>query len=510
MKSGLKPIVLLILDGWGYSEEPKFNAIYQANTPNWDRMWAEYPHTLIGTSGSQVGLPDGQMGNSEVGHLNIGAGRIVYQDLTRVSRAIQDGSFYTNPALTAAVDAACSKGRAVHIFGLLSPGGVHSHEEHIHAMIDMAVNRGCDQVYVHAFLDGRDTPPRSAGPSLELLQQAMEKAGGGRLASMVGRYYAMDRDNRWERVIQAYDLVTGADAAFEAPDAQTALQMAYDRGENDEFVQATRIGGAVQIGDGDSIIFMNFRADRARELTRAFVEPGFDKFERKITPQLAAFATLTPYHEEFKVPVAYAKEEMHNILGEYLAHLDMRQLRLAETEKYAHVTFFFNGGREEPFRGEDRVLIPSPKVATYDLKPEMSSVEVTDVLVTAIEHGQHEVIVCNYANSDMVGHTGDFAAAVKAIEAIDEALGRILSALKSVGGEMILTADHGNAEQMLDPANGQPHTAHTCNLVPLVYVGRRGELREGGALCDIAPTLMYMLGFDQPEEMTGRSLLQLV
>ncbi len=509
MKTGLKPVVLLILDGWGYSENKEFNAIYQADTPNWDKMWAENPHTLIGTSGAQVGLPDGQMGNSEVGHLNIGAGRIVYQELTRISKSIEEGSFFSNPALAGAVDAAKTKGGAVHIFGLLSPGGVHSHEEHIHAMVEMAVQRGCDNVYVHAFLDGRDTPPRSAGPSLERLESAMERSGGGRLATMVGRYYAMDRDNRWERVVKGYDLVTGVDAAYTAPDAQTALQMAYDRGENDEFVQATRIGDVVQIGDGDSIVFMNFRADRARELTRAFVEPKFNKFERKLTPQLAAYVTLTQYHEEFKLPVAYAKEELPNILGEYLAALDMRQLRLAETEKYAHVTFFFNGGREEPFRDEDRVLIPSPKVATYDLQPQMSSVEVTDVLVHAIENGQHELIVCNYANPDMVGHTGDFDAAVLAIEAIDKALGRIARALRSVGGEMIVTADHGNAEQMRDPINGQPHTAHSNNLVPLLYMGRKGRLMEGGALCDIAPTLLYILGLKQPEEMTGRSLLEL-
>ncbi len=509
MKSGLKPVVLLILDGWGYSESKEFNAIYQANTPFWDQLWAEYPHTLIETSGARVGLPDGQMGNSEVGHLNIGAGRIVYQDLTRVSKAIEDGSFYSNPALVGAVDAARSRGGAVHIFGLLSPGGVHSHEEHIHAMVEMAVKAGCDKVYVHAFLDGRDTPPRSAGPSLELLQRAIAKAGGGRLATIVGRYYAMDRDNRWERVAKGYDLVTGAEAPFSAPDAQTALQMAYDRDENDEFVQGTRIGEAVQIEDGDSIVFMNFRADRARELTRAFVEPNFNEFERKITPRLAAYVTLTQYHEEFGVPVAYGKEELNNTLGQYIADLDMRQLRLAETEKYAHVTFFFNGGREEPFRDEDRVLIPSPKVATYDLQPAMSSVALTDVLVEVIGSRQFELIVCNYANPDMVGHTGDFDAAVEAIEAIDQALGRILRALETVGGEMLLTADHGNAEQMRDPANGQPHTAHSNNPVPLVYVGRPGQLMEGGALCDIAPTLLYMLGFEQPAEMTGRTLLKL-
>ncbi len=510
MKSGLKPVVLLILDGWGYSESKEFNAIYSANTPNWDQIWADNTHTLIATSGSRVGLPDGQMGNSEVGHLNLGAGRIVYQDLTRISKAIEDGTFFSNPALVGAVDAARAQAGALHIFGLLSPGGVHSHEEHIHAMVEMAVQRGCDQVYVHAFLDGRDTPPRSAGPSLERLEQAMEKIGGGRLATIVGRYYAMDRDNRWERVSKGYDLVTGAEAPFTAPDAQAALQMAYDRGENDEFVQGTRVGEAIQIKDGDAVVFMNFRADRARELTRAFIEPGFKEFERKLKPQLAAYVTLTQYHEEFDVPVAYGKEELKNILGEYISNMDMRQLRLAETEKYAHVTFFFNGGREDPFPDEDRVLVASPKVATYDLQPTMSSVEVTDILVKAIEGGQHELIICNYANSDMVGHTGDFTAAVLAIEAIDRALGRIIQALKSMGGEMLLTADHGNAEQMRDPESGQPHTAHTSNLVPLVYFGRQGELIEGGALCDIAPTLLYIMGLEQPKEMTGRSLLKLV
>ena len=509
MKSGLKPVVLLILDGWGYSENRGCNAIYSADTPNWDRMWSKNPHTLIETSGAGVGLPDGQMGNSEVGHLNLGAGRIVYQELPRVSLAIEDGSFFTNPALVKAVDAARDGGRAVHIFGLLSPGGVHSHEEHIHAMVRMAVDRGCDRVFVHAFLDGRDTPPKSAGPSLELLQQAMEQAGGGRLATIVGRYYAMDRDNRWDRVIKGYDLITGAVAAFTAPDAQTALQMAYERDETDEFVQGTRIGEAAPIQDGDSVVFMNFRSDRARELTRAFIEPDFDEFERKSTPKLAAYVTLTQYHEEFGVPVAFKPEKLKNILGEYISDLDMRQLRLAETEKYAHVTFFFNGGREEPFPGEDRVLIPSPKVATYDLQPEMSAPQVTNTLVKAIGCGKYELIICNYANPDMVGHTGDFDATVEAIEAIDTALGKIAQALKSVGGELLLTADHGNAEQMRDPKTNQPHTAHTNNPVPLVYIGREGRLLDNGALCDIAPTLLYMLGLEQPAEMTGRTLLNL-
>ncbi len=509
MKSGLKPVVLLILDGWGYSENREFNAIYSADTPNWDRLWSDCPRTLIGTAGSKVGLPDGQMGNSEVGHLNLGAGRIVYQDLTRVSKAIEDGSFFTNPALVHAVDTARDGNGALHIFGLLSPGGVHSHEEHIHALVRMAVQGGCDKVYVHAFLDGRDTPPKSAGSSLELLQQALQQAGGGRLATIVGRYYAMDRDNRWERVSKGYDLVTGAEAAFTAPDAQSALEQAYVRGETDEFVQGTRIGEAVSIEDGDSVVFMNFRSDRARELTRAFTEPGFAEFERKVHPQLGAYVTLTQYHEDFELPVAFGPEQLQNILAEYISHQDMRQLRLAETEKYAHVTFFFNGGREEPFPGEERVLITSPKVATYDLQPEMSSVEVTDNLVRAIEGGEHELIICNYANPDMVGHTGEFDAAVQAIEAIDKALGRIVAALHSVAGEMLITADHGNAEQMYDPNTGQPHTAHSTNQVPLVYVGREGELLEDGALCDIAPTLLHILGLEQPVEMSGRNLLKL-
>jgi len=510
MKSGLKPVVLLILDGWGYSEDQNANAIHSADTPNWDRLWGEHPHTLIGTSGAKVGLPDGQMGNSEVGHLNLGAGRIVYQDLTRISKAIQEGSFFHNPALKQAVDSARDGNGAVHIFGLLSPGGVHSHEEHIHAMVRMALQGGCNKIYVHAFLDGRDTPPQSAGPSLELLEQVLEQAGGGRLATIVGRYYAMDRDNRWDRVVKGYDLVTGADAAFGAPDASSALEMAYARGETDELVQGTRIGEAVSMQDGDSVVFMNFRSDRARELTRAFIEPDFSEFERKLAPKLSAYVTLTQYHEGFTAQVAFGPEQLSNILAEYISNLDMRQLRLAETEKYAHVTFFFNGGRDDPFPGEERVLIASPQVATYDLQPEMSSVEVTDTLVRAIEGGEFELIICNYANPDMVGHTGNFEAAVQAVGAIDKALGRIMQALRSVAGEMLITADHGNAEYMFDPDTGQPHTAHSNNPVPLVYVGREAELQEDGALCDIAPTLLYMLGLEQPAEMTGRTLLKLL
>ncbi len=509
MKATAKPAILLVLDGWGYSESDDFNAIRAAKTPVWDRLWQECPHTLIGTSGSDVGLPEGQMGNSEVGHLNLGAGRIVFQEFTRVSRAVESGEFAGNTALIQAIDQAKAAHGALHIFGLLSPGGVHSHEEHIHAMIRMAVGRGCERVFVHAFLDGRDTPPRSAAPSLEALQGVMDDAGGGRIASLIGRYYAMDRDNRWERVQVAYDMLTLGRAEYTAPDAQSGLQAAYDRDETDEFVRATLIGEPAPIGDGDAVVFMNYRADRARELTRAFIEAEFDGFRRASTPRLAAYVSLTEYSKDFPIPVAFPPERLSNGFGAYLAKNGLRQLRLAETEKYAHVTFFFNGGREEVFEGEERILVPSPKVATYDLQPEMSAPEVTDNLVAAIKSGSYDAIICNFANPDMVGHTGNYQAAVKAIETIDQCLGRIIEALEGTEGELLITADHGNAEQMMDRVTGQPHTAHTNNPVPLIYVGRQMSLREHGALCDIAPTLLHMMGLEQPEEMTGRSLMGL-
>ncbi len=504
-----KPVVLLILDGWGYSEDEAFNAIHAARTPEWDQLWRDHPHALIDTAGAEVGLPAGQMGNSEVGHLNLGAGRVVHQELTRISHAVEGGAFFCNPALTDAVDRAIAKDRAVHIFGLLSRGGVHSHEEHIHAMLRLAVERGCRQVFVHAFLDGRDTPPKSAVPSLEALQRAVDDVGGGRIATLIGRYYAMDRDNRWERVEVAYNLLTQGRAVFEAVDAQTGLAMAYQRGETDEFVQATRIGDPVPIQDGDVVVFMNYRSDRARELTQTFIDPDFDGFEREQSPQLTVFVTLTEYSERFEIPAAFPPVGRHNVFGEYMAALGLRQLRLAETEKYAHVTFFFNGGREALFEGEERILIPSPRVATYDLQPEMSAPEVTERLVEAIEGGGYDVIICNYANPDMVGHTGVFEAAVRAIETIDRSLGRVVGALCRSGGEMLITADHGNAEQMRDPVSGQPHTAHTNNPVPLLYIGRRAELLEGGALCDVAPTLLRLMGLEQPPEMDGRSLVRL-
>jgi 2,3-bisphosphoglycerate-independent phosphoglycerate mutase len=508
-----KPVVLTILDGWGYSEDTEVNAITKAHTPVWDRLWREHPHTLITTSGAAVGLPGGQMGNSEVGHLNLGAGRVVYQEFTRVSRSIRTGSFFTNETLTAAVDLAVDKGKSVHLLGLLSPGGVHSHEEHIHAMAKLVVERGVERVYFHAFLDGRDTPPKSAEASLVAMEQVFRQLGRGRIASLVGRYYAMDRDNRWERVEQAYNLLVDGKAEYQVKDAVQGLQDAYARGESDEFVKATCITpvgeSPTRVEDGDVLFFLNYRADRARQLTRAFINPEFDAFERKRIVRLGEFVSLTRYHKEFDIPVAFPPERLRNVFGEYIAKLGLLQLRLAETEKYAHVTFFFNGGREKPFEGEDRILVPSPQVATYDLKPEMSAEEVTDHLVEAIENGRYDVIVCNYANSDMVGHTGKFKAAKQAIETLDHCLGRVLKALHRAGGEMLVTADHGNAEQMEDHINHQPHTAHTTNPVPLIYIGReKGVLLEGGALCDISPTLLKIMGLSQPDEMQGRPLIE--
>ena len=504
---------MLVLDGWGYSENPRCNAIYSANTPNWDHLWDHYAHTLIEGSGMQVGLPLRQMGNSEVGHLNLGAGRVVYQEFTRIDKAIADDDFNHNPVLLDAVKLAVEKDKAVHVMGLLSPGGVHSHEKQIHAMIRLAVAQGATRVYLHAFLDGRDTPPQSATASLQAAEDLFAQLGTGRVASVVGRYYAMDRDNRWERVKEAYDLITHGTAGFQARDGVSAIEQAYERGETDEFVKATAIvpEGArpVKVDDGDVVIFMNFRADRARELSHAFVDEDFSDFERGERPRLGRFVSLTEYSKDLDVPVAFPPARLHNVFGEYISSLGLRQLRVAETEKYAHVTFFFNGGREQAFPGEERILIPSPKVATYDLKPEMSAVEVTDTLLAAIEEGKYDVIICNYANPDMVGHTGQFDAAVKAIETIDACLGRLYEAIGKAGGEMIITADHGNAEQMCDPVTGKPHTAHTSNPVPLIYVGRPARLRDGGALSDVAPTMLALLGLDKPVEMEGTSLVSL-
>lgn len=506
----ITPALLLILDGFGYREDTDHNAIAHARKPNWDRLWREFPHTLINASEMSVGLPQGQMGNSEVGHLNIGAGRVVYQELTRVDLAIQDGSFYTNPAFTQAVARAREHGTALHIMGLLSPGGVHSHEEHIHALLELAARAGLRKIFLHAFLDGRDTPPRSAEQSLQRLQEKCTALGAGRIASIIGRYYAMDRDNRWERVQQAYDLLTQGKAAFSAPDALAGLQQAYARGENDEFVKATVIGEHFTMQDGDVAVFMNFRADRAREITRALTDAAFDGFARERFPRLASFVTLSSYGDDFShLPAAFSPAAIHNCFGEYISSFGLKQLRIAETEKYAHVTYFLNGGNEQPYPGEDRILVPSPKVATYDLKPEMSAVEVTDKLETAIRSGKYQAIACNYANCDMVGHTGIMEAAVKAIETLDACIGRVVAAMQECGGEILITADHGNAEQMMDHSTHQAHTAHTLNLVPLLYIGRKASMIDGGALQDVAPTLLAMMGLPLPPEMTGKPLIAL-
>ncbi len=507
------PTVLIVLDGWGHREDTADNAIANGATPVWDRLWSDAPHTLISASGEDVGLPGGQMGNSEVGHMSLGAGRVIYQNITRIDQAIRDGSFNDNPAFTGAIDRAKAAGGAVHIFGLLSPGGVHSHENQIFAAVRLAAQRGADRVYLHAFTDGRDTPPRSASASLEAADALFAELGCGRVASLCGRYYAMDRDNRWDRVEKAYRMLTEGHTEHRAATALEGLQAAYERDENDEFVAPTVICGEGEapatVDDGDAVLFLNFRADRAREITRAFVDKSFDHFERVRVPALSDFVMTTEYAEDIDASCAFPPEQLHNVLGEYLADRHMTQLRIAETEKYAHVTFFFSGGREEVFPGEVRELIDSPDVATYDLKPEMSAPEVTDKLVQAITSGKYDLIVCNYANGDMVGHTGIYDAAVKAVETLDTCLGRVEAALAEVGGQALVTADHGNCELMQDYDSGQHHTQHTTQLVPLVYIGPR-QVRftsEGGTLPDIAPTLLGLMDLPQPEEMTGRSLL---
>jgi 2,3-bisphosphoglycerate-independent phosphoglycerate mutase len=507
-----KPFVLIILDGWGHREDTRANAIAGARKPCWDQLWKNYPHALLSGSGKCVGLPSGQMGNSEVGHMNMGAGRVIHQDLTRIDLAIENGEFFKNTALCSALDQVRDQKKALHVLGLLSPGGVHSQEKHIQALLELAARHQVSRVYLHAFLDGRDTPPRSAQTSLEALVKKCRDLGCGQVVSIIGRYYAMDRDKRWERVQKAYDLLTQGKADFEATDPVQALQQAYQRNENDEFVQATLIGPAetCAIQDNDAVVFMNFRADRARQLTQAFMDPDFKGFERAKRPRLSAFVTLTEYDKNFPTTVAFPPVTLKHILAEYLSEQGLRQLRIAETEKYAHVTYFFNGGLEQPFPGEDRVLIPSPKVATYDLKPEMSAPELTDRLVQEIRQQNYDVIICNFANPDMVGHSGNFPATVQAIEVIDSCLGRIIEALKEVQGEAIITSDHGNAELMFDETTQQPHTAHTHEEVPALYFGRPATVAKAkGILADLAPTLLYLLGFTPPPEMTGKVLFTL-
>ena len=505
-----KPLALIIMDGFGLRKETEGNAIAAAKHPNLDRLWATCPHTQIGASGMDVGLPDGQMGNSEVGHTNMGAGRIVYQELTRITKSIEDGEYLSNPVLLHAMENAKKPGAALHLMGLLSDGGVHSHIHHLFGLIEMAKKMGVEKVYIHCFMDGRDVPPTSGAEYIEELQKELEKTGVGKIATVSGRYYAMDRDNRWERVVKAYDAMVNGEGV-KAPDPAAMMRQSYADGVTDEFIVPAVVTEGAEVKSGDSVIFFNFRPDRARELTRTLVDPDFAGFERKKGFFPLTYICMTQYDATMpNVEVAYAPQSLANTFGEYISKNGLTQLRIAETEKYAHVTFFFNGGVEAPYPGEDRALIPSPKVATYDLQPEMSAYLVTDEVVKRIRSGKYDVIILNYANCDMVGHTGVFEAAVKAVEAVDTCLGRMLAAIEEMGGRAFVTADHGNADMMTDE-EGNPFTAHTTNPVPFIAVGfPEGTklLPHGGRLADIAPTMLQALGLPQPAEMTGRSMLE--
>lgn len=516
-----KTFVLAILDGWGYSESTVYNAIHGAYKPCWDSLWENAPRTLLQASGVDVGLPPGQMGNSEVGHLNMGAGRIVYQEFTRISRAIETGDFFSNDILMCALDNAVRNNKSVHLLGLLSTGGVHGHEDHIFALIRMAAERGVRNLYLHAFLDGRDTRPKCAEESIQRAIVVMRELGLGKFASIIGRFYAMDRNKNWDRTLQAYDLVAQGKSAFQTNDPLYAVDMAYKRGESDEFVQPTAIthdGNVVQMEDGDVVLFCNYRADRARQLSRALTKKNFVSFPRERFANLDTFVSLTEYKANYEFPVAFPPERMKNVLGEVISQHNMQQLRVAETEKYAHVTFFFNGGEEHPFRGEDRALIPSPRVQTYDLQPEMSAEQVTDAVVQGIAAQKYSLIVCNYANPDMVGHSGDYEATVKAVTTVDQCITRLVNAAKAHNAEMLLTADHGNAEQMreftTEKSKSGIHKAHTNNLVPFVYLGKQPvKMRlesEGGILADIAPTALTLMGIPIPKEMAGSSLVEIL
>jgi 2,3-bisphosphoglycerate-independent phosphoglycerate mutase len=501
----MKPLAIVIMDGFGLSRELKGNAIAHARKPNIDRIWKRYATTDLGCSGLDVGLPPGQMGNSEVGHLNLGAGRIVYQDYTRISLAIDEGKLGQNPVLVRAMEAA--RGSRLHLLGLLSDGGVHSHQAHLYALLEMAREEGVSQAFVHAVLDGRDVPPKSALSYIGMLEEKMGQIGEGNVATVAGRYYTMDRDKRWQRVEKAYLCMTEGEG-YRAATAEGAVQDGYCRGESDEFLQPTVVDTAGLIRENDSIIVFNFRPDRAREITRAFVDPDFREFpRRRLRVHLAC---MTQYDATLPAPVAFPPLNLEDTLGDVVSRAGRRQLRIAETEKYAHVTYFFNGGRETPSPGEDRALIPSPKVATYDMKPEMSAFEVTEEAERRIRSGVYDLIVLNYANPDMVGHTGIFEAAVEAVSAVDECVGRVVDEVLKQGGAVLLTADHGNAEKMVDEESGQPHTAHTTNRVPFSFViedGQRHVLRQDGILADVAPTALQLLGIPQPQAMTGRSLI---
>ncbi len=500
-----KPLALIILDGFGIAGD-NGNAIKSANTPNIDKIFASNPITQIGASGMDVGLPDGQMGNSEVGHTNIGAGRIVYQELTRITKSIKDGDFFSNPALVNAVDNALKNNSALHLFGLLSNGGVHSHNTHMYGILELAKRKGLKEVYIHAFLDGRDVPPSSGIDFVKECEEKIKEIGVGKIATVMGRYYAMDRDNRWERVEKAYSAIVYREGVA-VSDALSAVAKSYEDGVTDEFVLPAVVDGGAELKANDSVIFYNFRPDRAREITRTFVDPEFSGFERKNGFFPLEYVCMTQYDATMpNVDVAFKPQSLKNTLGEYLSTKNMTQLRIAETEKYAHVTFFFNGGVETVSEGEDRVLVASPKVATYDMQPEMSAYEVADKCCERIESGDYDVIILNFANCDMVGHTGVFDAAVKAVEAVDSCLGKVVASIEKMGGKAIVTADHGNADRMYD-VDGSPFTAHTTNPVPLCVVGYDCKLREGGRLADIAPTMLEMLSLPQPEDMDGVSLI---
>ena len=495
----------MILDGFGIAPK-EGNAIKAANKPNIDRLFSNNPITQIGASGLDVGLPDGQMGNSEVGHTNIGAGRIVYQELTRITKTIQEDKLKDNEAIVKAMDNALEKGTSLHLMGLMSPGGVHSHMEHLYGILQLAKDKGLEKVYVHAFLDGRDVPPASAKEYIQECVDKMAEIGVGKIATISGRYYAMDRDNRWERVVKAYSAMVYGEGV-NATDPVAAVQSSYDNEVTDEFVVPVVVEGGDTIKENDSIIFFNFRPDRAREITRTFVDPDFEGFERKNGFFPVSFVCMTQYDATMpNVDVAFKPQSLKNTLGEYISDKGLAQLRIAETEKYAHVTFFFNGGVEKQYEGEDRILVKSPAVATYDMQPEMSAYEVTDKLVEAIKSGKYDMIILNFANCDMVGHTGIFDAAVKAVEAVDECVGKVTDAIAEMGGVALITADHGNADKMVDD-DGKPFTAHTTNPVPFCVIGYDCKLREGGVLADIAPTMLEILGLPQPEEMTGKSII---
>ena len=510
-----KPLVLVVLDGWGLRKEREANAIAIAGTPSMDALANEFPHTALKTSGLAVGLPDGQMGNSEVGHTNLGAGRIVYQDLVRINRAVEDGSFFQNPVLQEAVKRARQESGAIHFMGLFSDGGVHSHVEHLHALLELARREGVPRAFVHAFLDGRDVPPKSGLEFMRAFEKRLAGTGYGKVATVMGRFWAMDRDKRWDRVEQAWAAIVRGEG-HKAASGVAAIEEAYAREETDEFVKPTVVvnGGAeprARLRDGDAIVFFNFRADRSREITRAFAQEGFREFETSPRPRLSYYACMTEYDQTFGLPVAYGPDQPTQIFPEMVANAGIAQLRCAETEKYAHVTFFFNGGREVQFDKEERILVPSPRdVKTYDLKPEMSAREVTDKLVAAIDSRRYGFIVANFANADMVGHSGKLEAAVKAVKVVDECVGRLWAAAKKAGMALIVTADHGNAEMMVDPQTGEPHTAHTLGPVPFILASpehRGAKLRAEGVLADVAPTAMQIMGLSQPKEMKGLGLL---